>query len=218
MTKWFYNFPLPTSDGDDGDRGLLDPGSADALPSSSTSTFQELLDVYRTNATGLTTSGSYYKIANSRTNYAATGSQTDPGERSMDVGIIAAASPGSTIGLYASSGFYQPNAPDPGTTQGAYSNVFTAFQGAFWDQVNQPPVISASTSMTQQTKPGSPFAIAASELFVDAALRNITVLKADNHFGSSWKHPRRLANPTSIRARPTSSWSAAPRSRRRTPR
>lgn len=195
MAKWFYNFPLadhPTVA--TATVGLLEPGSADALPSSSPSTFQQLLDVYRTNATGLTTPASYYNIANNGTYYAATGSQSDPGERSMDVGIIAAASPGSTIGLYAGSGFYQPNASDPGTTQGAYSNVFTAFQSAFWDQVNQPPVISASTSMTQQTKPGSPFAIAASELFVDAALRNITVLKADNDFGSSWGFNNGLAN------------------------
>jgi len=195
MAKWFYNFPLadyPTVA--TATVGLLEPGSADALPSSSASTFQQLLDVYRTSATGLTTPASYYKVANNGTYYAATGSQTDPGERSLDVGIVAAASPGSAIGLYAGSGFYQPGASDPGTTQGAYSNVFTAFQGAFWDQVNQPPVISASTSMTQQTKPGSPFAIAASELFVDAALRNITVLKADNDFGSSWGFNNGLAN------------------------
>lgn len=194
IAKWFYNFPLaeyPTVT--TATVGLLEPGSADALPAGSLS-FQTLLDTYRT-TTGLTTPGSYYTVANNGTYYAGTGSsQTDPGERSLDVAVIATASPGSTIGLYAGSGFYQPGAPDPGTTQGAYSNVFTAFQGAFWDQTNQPPVVSASTSMTQQTNPGSPFAVAASELFVDAALRNITVLKADNDFGSSWGFANGLAN------------------------
>ena len=194
MAKWFYNFPLaeyPTVT--TATVGLLEPGSADALPAGSLS-FQTLLDTYRT-TTGLTAPGSYYTVANNGTYYAGpNSSQTDPGERSLDVGVIATASPGSMIGLYAGSGFYQPGATDPGTTQGAYSNVFTAFQGAFWDQTNQPPVISASTSMTQQTKPGSPFAIAASELFVDAALRNITVLKANNDFGSSWGFGNGLAN------------------------
>jgi hypothetical protein len=201
MAKWFYNFPLarhpeistPTI-------GLLEPGSADALPADS-QTFQELLDTYRSTVLTVATPGHYYTVANNGRLYSdSDASQTDPGERSLDVGVIAGASPGSTIGLYAGSGFAvsPPQGTNytgaPGTTEGAYSNVFTAFQAAFWDQAHNPPIISASTSMGQQTKPGSPFAIAAAELFVDAALRNITVLKADNDIGSSWGFNNGLAN------------------------
>ncbi len=191
MAKWFYNFPLVDHpEMKMATVGLLEPGSADAVPSGS---FKDLLEAYRVKA-GVPKDATYYAIANNGTYYAATGNQTDPLERSLDVGVVAGASPGSTINLYAGSGFYQPGAPDPGTTEGAYSNVFTAFQAAFWDLVHEPPVVSASTSMSQQTKPGSPFATAAWELFVDAALRNITVLKADNDFGSSWGFKNGLAN------------------------
>ena len=60
------------------------PGSADALPAGSLS-FQTLLDTYRT-TTGVKTPGAYYTVANNGTYYAGTGSsQTDPGERSLDV-------------------------------------------------------------------------------------------------------------------------------------
>ncbi len=109
--------------------------------------------------------------------------------------MIATASPGSSIGLYAGSGFYQPNASNPGTTQGAYSNVFTAFQGAFWDQTNQPPVISASTSMTQQTKPGSPSPLPRPNCSSTPPCATSRCLKADNDFGSSWGFPERARQP-----------------------
>lgn len=194
MADWFYNFPLakfptvPTAT-----VGLIEPGSADALPSTSSSDFLTLLQQYQ-QAAGLAGTGTYYNVANNGKYYDVSGALTDPGERSLDVGIIATASPGSPIGLYAGSGFSSTLVAGGGPTANAYSNVFTAFQGAFWDLANNPPVISASTSMTQQTAPGSPFWMAAQELFVDAALRNITVLKADNDFGSSWGFRNGLAN------------------------
>lgn len=193
MASSYYNFPLaglptlPTAT-----VGLIEPGSGDVLPTGSAS-FQTLLDAYRASA-GLTGAGSYYNVANNGAYYAATVGVSDTGERSLDVGVIATASPGSTIGLYAGSGLSGPTWAGLGSTEAAYSNVFTAFQAAFWDLVNEPPVVSASTSMSQQTKPGSPFAMAANELFVDAALRNITLLKADNDFGSSWGFRNGLAN------------------------
>jgi Domain of unknown function (DUF4114) len=186
MASAFYNFPLTGIDTRTATVGIIEPGSGDVLPSGSPS-FQQLLELYRQNA-GLSPSAQYYSIANNGANYDA----SDPGERSLDVGVVASASPGSTIGLYAGSGYN--GIPGGGPTAGAYSNVFTSFQAAFWDMVNEPPVISASYSMTQQTRPGSLFAIAAQELFVDAALRNITLLKADNDFGSSWGFANGLAN------------------------
>jgi len=188
MASAFYNFPLAGIDTKTATVGIIEPGSGDVLPAGSPS-FQHLLERYRIEA-GLSPSASYYNIANNGTNY----ELSDPGERSLDVGVVASASPGSTIGLYAGSGFYTGAASGSGSTRGAYSNVFTSFQAAFWDRTNEPPVISASYSMTQQTRPGSLFATAAQELFIDAALRNITLLKADNDFGSSWGFANGLAN------------------------
>lgn len=194
MASWFYNFPLakfptvPTAT-----VGLIEPGSADALPPPASPDFLQLLQQYQ-QAAGVPQTASYYNVANNGKYYDPNGVLSDPGERSLDVGIIASASPGSPIGLYAGSGFGSSTVPTGGAAQNAYSNVFTAFQEAFWDLANNPPVISASTSMTQQTAPGSPFWMAAQELFVDAALRNITVVKADNDFGSSWGFRNGLAN------------------------
>ncbi|MPZ38506.1 MAG: hypothetical protein GEU95_10620 [Rhizobiales bacterium] len=186
IADWFYNFPLAGTDTPTATVGMIEPGSGDVLPSGSPN-FKDLLDDYRSQA-GVSTPGRYYSIANNGTSY----NDSRPGERSLDVGVVASASPGSTIGLYAGSGFHER--PTGGPTEGAYSNVFTSFQAAFWDQTNNPPVVSASYSMSQQTRPGSVFATAAQELFVDAALRNITLLKADNDFGSSWGFGNGLAN------------------------
>jgi hypothetical protein len=186
MASSFYNFPLAGIDTRTATVGIIEPGSGDVLPAHSPS-FHHLLEHYRKLA-GLSPSADYYSIANNGVNY----DLSDPGERSLDVGVVASASPGSTIGLYAGSGYH--GVPGGGPTAGAYSNVFTSFQAAFWDLVNEPPVISASYSMTQQTRPGSLFATAAQELFIDAALRNITLLKADNDFGSSWGFANGLAN------------------------
>jgi hypothetical protein len=186
MADAFYDFPLTGIDTPTATVGIIEPGSGDVLPSGSPS-FQHLLEQYRREA-GLSPSAEYYSIANNGTNY----DLSDPGERSLDVGVVASASPGSKIGLYAGSGYH--GVPGGGPTTGAYSNVFTSFQAAFWDLVNEPPVVSASYSMTQQTRPGSLFAVAAQELFIDAALRNITLLKADNDFGSSWGFANGLAN------------------------
>jgi len=186
MASALYNFPLTGVATPTATVGIIEPGSGDVLPAGSAS-FQQLLEQYRREA-GLSPAAEYYSIANNGTNY----DLSDPGERSLDVGVVASASPGSKIGLYAGSGYN--GIPGGGPTVGAYSNVFTSFQAAFWDLANEPPVVSASYSMSQQTKPGSLFATAAQELFIDAALRNITLLKADNDFGSSWGFANGLAN------------------------
>jgi hypothetical protein len=183
MASGFYNFPLAGIDTPTATVGIIEPGSGDVLPSGS---FKDLLNGYRSLA-GVSTPGSYYNIAKNGANY----DLSDPGERSLDVGVVASASPGSMIGLYAGSGFYDGTA---GSTKGAYSNAFTSLQAAFWDLVNEPPVVSASYGMNQQSRPGSLFATAVEELFIDAALRNITLLKADNDFGSSWGFANGLAN------------------------
>lgn len=178
MADWFYHFPLADTATRTATIGLIEPLIGDALPAEATHTFQEALDAYRQTA-GIPTGGDYYIVANNGQSY-----RGNSGERSLDVGVVASAAPGSRIGLYAGSG----------TTDHATSNVFTAFQAAFWDTVNQPEVISSSFSILQQTAPGSPFAAAVRELFIDAALRNISVVDANNDWGSSWSFANGLAN------------------------
>ncbi|MGU3495322.1 DUF4114 domain-containing protein [Xanthobacteraceae bacterium A53D] len=179
IADWYYNFPLTNGGVPTKTIGLVEPGIGDALPVGDTRSFQELYDQFRENA-GIGTPGSYYAVANNGQSY----HLGNPGERSLDVGVIASAAPGSTIGLYAGSGFGNH----------AQSSSFTAFQAAFWDQVNNPSVVSSSFSMFQQSAPHSPFASAVDELFIDAALRNITVSFANNDWGSSWNFGNGLAN------------------------
>ncbi|GGF89707.1 hypothetical protein GCM10007301_57010 [Azorhizobium oxalatiphilum] len=179
IADWYYNFPLTDQTIPTKTIGLVEPGIGAALPPSFTRSFQELYDAFRREV-GITTSGEYYLVAPNGQNYFL----GNAGERSLDMGVVASATPGSRIGLYAGSGF----------NNHANSSSYTAFQQAFWDEANNPSVVSSSFSIFQQSAPGSPFAVAAHELFVDAALRNITVSFADNDWGSSWNFGNGLAN------------------------
>ena len=78
----------------------------DAMPSASP-TFQQGLNAYR-HAAGIATPGEYYVVGNVAGQSYATGNN---GERSLDVGVIATAAPGSTLGLYSGSGFDAPSHP-----------------------------------------------------------------------------------------------------------
>lgn len=178
MAQWFYKFPLAGKDVPTETLGLVEPEIGDALPPNVKYTFQQGLDSFRSLA-GYG-SGTYYSVANNGLNY-------DDGnslERSLDIGVVASAAPGSTIGLYGGSG----------TGNNANSNAFTAYQASFWDQVNNPGVVSSSFDIFQQTAPDSPFRRAVDELFIDAALRNITVFAANNDWGSSYNFPTGLAH------------------------
>jgi hypothetical protein len=179
IARWFYNFPLTDPDVPSATIGLVEPGIGNAVPPGATFTFQQGLDSFRQNA-GIPTPGAYYVIANNGQNFFL----GDNGERSLDVGIVSSASPASTIGLYAGSGY----------DNHATANAVTAYQAAFWDQVNNPPVVSSSFGIFQQSSPGSPFASAIRELFVDAALRNISVFVANNDWGSSYNFANGIAN------------------------
>jgi len=143
-------------------------------------TFGAALNDFR-RAAGLTTPGDYYPVGNAAGQSFAEGNS---GERSLDVGVIASAAPGSKIGLYPGSGFNQPS----------HANVITSYQTAFWDKANDPAVLSSSFSILQQTTPGSVFANAIAELFADGALRNVTMVQANNDYGSSWGIATGLAN------------------------
>lgn len=184
IAQSFYNFPLNDPTIATATIALIEPGSGNWVPAPDKNSFQSLLDTYRT-AAGVPTPGRYYAVENNGTAGGPNPPAPDIVERSLDVGVVTSAAPGSTIGLYAGSGFDSP---------GANSNVLTAYQGAIWDKIHNPAVLSASYSTNPQTVPGSLFANAVNEIFVDAALRNITVVKADNDFGSSWGFANGLAN------------------------
>jgi hypothetical protein len=179
IAKDFYNFPLAGKDIPTTTVGLIEPGIGDAMPSASL-TFQQGLNAYR-HAAGVTGPGEYYLVGNAAAQSYATG---DNGERSLDVGVIASAAPGSKIGLYSGSGF----------SLITHANVFTSYQTAFWDTVNNPTVLSSSFSIFPQTNPSSVFYNAVKELFIDGALRGVTMVQADNDFGSSWDIATGLAN------------------------
>lgn len=177
MAEQFYNFPLVGKDVPTTAIGLVEPGIGDAVPSGGS--FKDGLKNFRETA-GLKGDGEYYVVAKNGQSYTLGNS----GERSLDVGVVASASPNSKIGLYAGSGF-------GGTAQ---SNSYTAYQAAFWDQVNNPSVVSSSFSIYSHSAPDSPFAVAVRELFVDAALRNISTFVANNDWGSSYGLGNGLAN------------------------
>src|SRR5216683_2132729 len=178
IANWFYNFPLSGIAAPTTTIGLIEPTIGDAMPSPSP-TFQEAFDLFRRNA-GIDSKGNYYVIDHGGQSYP----DGNSGERSLDVGVVTSANPASTLGIYVGSGI----------DGSAHSNVFTTFQSAFWDEVNNPPVVSSSYSIIQQSAPNSPFYYAVQQLFIDAALRNITMVQADNDYGSSWSFANGHAN------------------------
>ncbi|KAK6022043.1 hypothetical protein OSTOST_12270 [Ostertagia ostertagi] len=147
--------------------GLVEPGVGTALPSDTTWTsFQAALDSYRASI-GISTSANVISVAGGGQEYPTPSSPTafnPAGERSLDVGVVTAINPQSTLVVYAGSG----------TANGAHGNGFTAYQSAFWDTINNPAVITSSFNYASLSAPGSPFLIASNGLYVDAALRNIS--------------------------------------------
>ncbi len=181
----FYNFPLSGTSVPTGTIGLIEPETGDAMvgyqnnDAATTAEFQSRLNAYRSQM-GYTTPGVFYTVANN-------GQSTvdgDGGERSLDVGTIAGAAPQSAMGLYAGSGF----------KNGAGGSSYTTYQAAFWDTTNNPGIVSSSWGDSQESTPGSPFQVATLGLFVDAALRNITVLSAVGDGGSGDEMANGLTN------------------------
>jgi hypothetical protein len=177
IAQTYYKFPLSGALWDSssgsavktGTIGLLEPGVGDALgPNTPASEFQSLLDAYR-RTVGINAPGEVTTIA--------LGGQSSPtaGERSLDVGVATAINPQSPLVLYAGSGRHGH----------ANSEAYTAYQASFWDMANNPEVVSSSYRFDPKlAAPGSPFLFAADQLFVDAALRNITILTSGGDGGS----------------------------------
>jgi len=97
------------------------------------------------------------------------GVDTVSGETTLDVSIVAAAAPNSSQVMYSS---WQ-------------TTLFTAYQGAIFDSDTPISILTSSYSDGMRNAPDSPFAWAYEQLFVDAQLRNITVLMASGDGGSS---------------------------------
>lgn len=189
-----YNFPLdstvPT-----GTIGLIEPAVGDAMQgaeannAATTAQFQSQLNAYRqlmansSNGAYVYSSGDFYVVSN---NGQASGSEKTGGggERTLDVSTVAGAAPMSTVGLYAGSG----------TNHNAQGTTYTTYQAAFWDTTNNPEIVSSSWGDAQQSTPGSVFQVAQQELFVDAALRNISVFSAVGDGGSGDQMANGLTN------------------------
>ncbi|CAN5710830.1 hypothetical protein BH11PSE3_BH11PSE3_26070 [soil metagenome] len=164
-----YDFPLNGNAGVSGTLGLIEPGVGSSLPASTTATFGALLGAYLTQA-GVGGSPSLYTVDGGGQKYSSAGA----GERSLDIGVTAAVNPGATFGFYAGSG----------GGGGANSLTFTAYHSAIWDMTNNPTVLSSSWSDNVSSAPGSPFFAAYQDLYVDAALRNMSVFIAAGDGGS----------------------------------
>ena len=188
-----YNFPfssnapflsttVPT-----GRIGLLEPGIGNALLLGE-QPFDDLLNAYRKSAGINTSAQPTIDVAPGGQNFA------NADERSLDVGVATTASPESQLVLYAWSGYFN----------NAHADAFTAYQAAFWDTLNNPEVVSSSFKSFPRVAPGSPFYTAQHELFVDAALRNISAINAAGDGGSGDEYPNGLTNVAVTHASPYS--------------
>ncbi len=181
-----YNFPFADpelwTEVATGAVGLVEAGVGTALPDSATESFDQLLQAYR-EAVGITS-------ALQPTITVAGGGQSywkDPAsERSLDVGVVAAVNPNSQLVVYAGSGQEHEAGADP----------FTAYQSAIWDTVNNVGVLSSSIRSFAAVAAGSPFHFAVEQLFIDAALRNITVVNSVGDGGSGNEYGNGLTNVT----------------------
>lgn len=162
-----YNFPLSGHSVQTDPIAVIEPGVGAALIGAAQETgFQTLLAQYLA-AIGVTGTGTVYTQGEGGQRY----SFDAAGERSLDVGIVAAINPNSTLGLYSGSGDVFS------ATRFAKSTVFTAYQSAIWDTANNPKVITSSWTEINSSSPSSPFQAAYRELMIDAALRNITLFQ-----------------------------------------
>jgi len=92
------------------------------------------------------------------------------GERSLDIGIIAAAAPNSNIVAYGGAG-----------------DVFSTMQEAIWGGGAKIADLSSSFAEADRSSPNSPFYAAYQALYMDAALNNISVFESSGDGGSSYK-------------------------------
>ncbi len=186
-----YEFPLVGANYQTGTIGLIEPGVGTYLVGDQSGTqFEQRLTDYLTTMGTSGTGGVFVQGIDG---------QASPGggERSLDVGIVAAVNPNSNLALYNGSG-------DTTANGNASASVFTAIQSSIWSSASNlgntqsvppAPVTTSSWSDTQFVAPDSPFYRAYMQLFVDAALINQTTLIALGDGGSGFETGGGLATP-----------------------
>lgn len=182
-----YNFPLDGQAVETGVIGLIEPGTGTYLPADpygTTSLFQDRLTDYRTL---MGTSGTGTVLVQGNLGQSTWDAGVD--ERSLDVGLVGAINPNSNLALYNGSG---ADTSYVGAIPSA--TIFTALQSAIWDTTYNPDVTSSSWNDPQAMAPGSPFYTAYQELYVDAALNNLTMVTALGDGGSGGKIGNGITN------------------------
>ncbi|WP_121062348.1 DUF4114 domain-containing protein [Chachezhania antarctica] len=160
-----YNFPLSNNSSVSTVVGLMEPGLVNLLPDNSKLTFDEALSAYLRGAGLPDDEFSTYAVAPAGLIY----DEDSAGERSLDVGVVAAVNPYGKVGLYSSAN---------------HSALAATYQLAIHDHVNDPAVLSSSFGSGLRTSYDSPFYNADEQLYVDAALANRTYLQASGDRGS----------------------------------
>jgi hypothetical protein len=187
----FYNFPLAEQAGTPTSAlGLLEPGLGASPPSSTPQqSIGQLLSAYRTSV-GL---DPYVTVVGLQPGGPSIAVNETSSERSLDIGIATAVNPLSSLILYAGSGTDGVNRHEP----------YTAYFQSIWDTTYNPGVVSSSFHFNAaEPSPQSPFMFAARELFVDAALRNISMFSSSGDGGSSYEIANGLTNASNSRASP----------------
>lgn len=186
-----YNFPLAKlPEVQTAAIGLLEPGLGASPPATTPQqTLEQLLSAYRTSI-GL---DSDVTVIGVQPGGPSINGNAQMAERSLDIGIATAVNPTSALILYSGSGFKDAAGHEP----------YTAYFQSIWDTVNNPGVVTSSFHFNAaQPSPHSPFMFAARELFVDAALRNISMFSSSGDGGSSYEISNGLTNSSNSRASP----------------
>ena len=152
-----YNIPLAGSSVATPTIGLLEPDGS-ALPDNA----NQLLQAYRANA-GVTGTGT---ISNGPDQ--PTGAEPASDERSLDVGVVAAAAPNSNI-----------------VTEGGAGSDYSAIEESVWGGGTKLANLSSSFNDYAQANPASPFAAAFQGLYQDVALNNVSFFQDAGDGGSS---------------------------------
>lgn len=163
-----YNFPLTGLNVTTAAVGLVEggiPTGTNGLPATP-ATLQSVLEQYRTTVLGLPATAD----GNLQVFVPSTYFNGDSAEESLDISVVAGASPNSTIQYYVSSA---------GTLATMQNAIFAA---------NAAPTLSSSFTDTQRFSPNSPFASAYNDVVVDAALSNISVFLSSGDGGSGGEY------------------------------
>jgi len=179
-----YDFPLQGTSVQTPSIAVIEPGLGTVSPSS-TSTFSQLLTQYLKKI-GVNATANVQGVQPGGTFTTAT-LNTNPvfwDERALDASILAAVDPTSQQVLYAGSG----------TSNSAKSNAWTAYQSAIFQNDGSPVISSSFGGALGVSSPDSPFLWAEQQIFIDAALSNLTLLTSSGDQGAGYAFANGLAN------------------------